>query len=177
MEFYLLFTGEDSIEGTEGHPSDFIESPKSSTSKQSPRPIGQKQAKAAKRVEEHQSAMSDVLEELKMKNRALQRFTDALQRASDIKIMTTSLEGLDETSKQLLIREKEQLQARLQNNVESEPDDEERITLRPLVDLDDSDGKDIENDVIQSVDPLACVIGDEEGVCDVEYLNEYQPEH
>lgn len=121
--------------------------------------------------------MSDVLEELKMKNRALQRFTDALQRASDIKIMTTSLEGLDETSKQLLIREKEQLQARLQNNVESEPDDEERITLRPLVDLDDSDGKDIENDVIQSVDPLACVIGDEEGVCDVEYLNEYQPEH
>lgn len=132
------------------------------TSKQSPRPMGQKKAKMFKRGEEHDSA-SALLEEIKTKNRALINFTNALQRATDVKIITTSLENLDETSKQLLMREKMLLQARIQN--EPSYEDQDHPSSGPVHD------EPIEMEHSASFEQVECDGGDEE-VYEVEYLIE-----
>ncbi|KXJ69650.1 hypothetical protein RP20_CCG026302 [Aedes albopictus] len=71
------------------------------------RPIGQKRAKAM------QVQAADpwivIQNEMKRKNDLLEKYTNAVQRSIDLKIILASSEGLDSISKQLLLNEKQKL--------------------------------------------------------------------
>lgn len=77
------------------------------TSTPSSRPIGQKRAKAM------QVQAADpwivIQNEMKRKNDLLEKYTNAVQRSIDLKIILASSEGLDSISKQLLLNEKQKL--------------------------------------------------------------------
>lgn len=104
--------------------------PSTSNTTSTPRPIGQKRAKRINQTKDAKSDVSwnEVLREIKKKNQILERQTKEIQRASDLKIITTPTEGLDEMSKSLLIRLKAELVVKFNAGATEEFLDEEALS-------------------------------------------------
>lgn len=114
---------------------DSVCQPSTSKNSSTPRPVGQKRAKMLQQIKDSKANVSwdEVLQEMKKKNEILELQTKEIQRASDIKIITTPLEGLDEMSKNLLQRLKEDLMVKFNSDFIEEVLQEEVITVPDLI--------------------------------------------
>ncbi|XP_055525739.1 uncharacterized protein LOC129718719 [Wyeomyia smithii] len=99
-------------------PSDDDTQPSTSNTIRTARPVGQKKAKMLQQNKDTTSEASwdKVLQEIKRKNEILERQSNEIRRASDIKIITTPIEGLDEMSKSLLLQLKAELVVKFNSN-------------------------------------------------------------